>query len=154
MVKNAAWALFVVTVVGSVPSAVRAQGPGVAPPPTVPVIRGPENRRDDHDAGAFVHILHGAAKALEGPGGPYAGHGAGPHPTGGAPPEAGWAPPRSGFMPPPELRYTPPRITPVLGEGATSITRGLSSGKGGILGGIGAAIAAAFGAVFGRKKES
>src|SRR5262249_45485595 len=65
MVKKTVWMLFVVIVVGPVPSAVRAQGPaGANPglgrpalPPAVPGVRDPEKRRNDHDAWTNIHSV-------------------------------------------------------------------------------------------------
>src|SRR5262249_52677959 len=155
MVKKTIWMLFVVIVVGPVPSAVRAQGPAGANPdqghPTLPTavpgVRDPEKRRNDHDAWTNIHsVAHGLAHGLPSSNGPNAGHGVDMHPPG-APPEAGVAAS--------ELRFNLPKVTPVMNEGGAATARAISRGKaGGILGGIGAALAAAFGAIFGRKKES
>jgi hypothetical protein len=159
MLKKILWTLFVVILVGPAPSAVRAQGPGAAnlgqgrppgvvfPPPTVQGSRDQEKSRDDQNPWTNAHNLaHGISHSLPSSHGPNAGRAAGLHPPA-VPPEAG--------VSASELRFTPPKVTPVMRQGGSAIARAFSRGNGGkILGGIGAALAAAFGAVFGRKKES
>jgi hypothetical protein len=129
--------------------------PGVLfPPPTVQDFRDQEKRRDDQNPWANAHILHTIPHGLPSSDGPHAGRAAGLHPAA-ALPERGVPAAEFRYVPTSEWRLTPPRVTPVLGEGGGAALRAFSRGKGGgILGGIGAALAAAFGAVFGRKKES
>ena len=176
MVKKTVWTLFVVIVVGAVPSAVCAQGPGGANPgqgrpalppgngglgadgrmnvppgmpalpPAVPGVRDPEKRRNDHDAWTNIHSV---AHGLA--------HGLpssnGPNAGHGVDmhppvvsPEAGVAASELRFVPASELRCNLPKVTPVMSEGGAATARALSRGKGG---GILGGIGAALAAGFG-----
>jgi hypothetical protein len=156
--------LFVVTVIYAAASTAHAQWPGagnpwpgrpagVPPganrmPPTFPGQHEQEKRRDQNDPLHYIHIIgHGMPHSHHPSAAPTAEQMKNMHKPIVVPPETNF--------PVSDLRYTPPRFTPVMNEGIPSMARGFSHFKGGgILATIGGGIAALFGGLFGRRKDS
>jgi hypothetical protein len=131
--------------------------PGVVFPPFGgPAFPHQEKRRDDQDPLSMAHILgHAIPHGIPSHNGPTPAREAAVPTPRAIPPELKIPPSEFRFTPASEFHYTPPKFSPVMGEGASAFPRGFSFGKGGgILAGIGGAITAALGAIFGRKKDS
>jgi hypothetical protein len=162
MAHRIVWTLLAVIAVCAGPSAASAQGPGPANPGQVhpgigpvgippgvdrfpsasPGLPNQDKRRDESSVWTGIpHVIpHGLPS-----GGSNPGRVIDPHTPKVIPLEASLAAS--------EFKVPTTSVSPVLGEEASALARGIS-GKGGILAGIGGALAALFGGIFGRKKES